>query len=162
MDPENLAIAADEGGPGELKDVAMLLECAFQADTAAGGFGLSPALSQACCWQEDFPPGSALQSHGPVALAGGIRDAYVLHAVPTTESRGLLRSALHNATCPDTALLEFGQRLAQLHEGVRVERSTEVPEPENQGWAVRPRFREPLRFAGGQRVDEFGGRVAKL
>jgi len=160
VQPKDAAITADQGGTGELEDVAVLLEGAFQADAAARGFGIRATLAEASSGQKDFPPGAALQSHGAIALAGRIRDANLLDAVPATEACGLFRRALHNTAHANPAFLELGERLAQLHEGMGIKRSTEMTQPENQRRPRRPEFRKPLGLTGRQRVTELGGGVA--
>jgi len=39
MEPEDYTFTGDQGGTGQLEDVAVLLERAFQAYGASGGFG---------------------------------------------------------------------------------------------------------------------------
>ena len=147
MQPKDAAIATDQGGTGELENVAVLLEGAFEADSAARGFGIRAALAEASSGQKDFPPGAALQSHGAIALAGRIRDANLLDAVPATEACGLFRRALHNTAHANPAFRELGERLAQLREGMGIKRSTEMTQPENERRSAGPQIGEMAGFS---------------
>ena len=162
MEPEDLAVARDQSRARQLQDVAVLLKCAFQADGAACGFGAGAALAEVFGGPEDFQPGGALESHGAVASAGGIRDARMLDAVAAAESRSFLCISLDHAGDADSALIEFGERLAQLHEGVGIEGSTEVAQPEDERGTLGPRIGEAFGFAGSKCVSEIRGGIANF
>ena len=162
MQPTEYAVRRHESCARELENIAVFLECALQADSAAGRFGAGAAAAEARGGTENFPPGGALEAHRQIALPRGIRNTHLRDAMPPAETRSFFRSSLDHAGHLQGALFEIRQGLAQLHEGVRVEGSTEMTEPEDHGRAGRPKSGEAARFAGVQAVDELRGRVADL
>jgi hypothetical protein len=148
MEPEDHSAARYESGTGELKDVAVFLESAFEADGMSGSFCRGAASAAFRSGKQDAPPIGAFESHGAIAFSLRIRDADSFDAMAAAEAGHLGGSSLHHATHADAALVEFGKGLAQLRECFRVEGSAKMAEPENERGACGPEFGEPVRFAG--------------
>jgi len=160
MKPQDFTFASNECCARKLKDITVFLERAFQAKSATCGICAGATLAQARGGQKYSPPGGAFEAHRAVASVFRIRNADLGYAVAPAEPRRLFCGALYHADHAHGAFLEFRQGLAQLHEGVRIKRSTKMAQPEDERGARGPKLREPLRFAGGQIVSELRGRVA--
>ena len=116
MEPENSSAAGNQRGAGKLQHVAMLLNCPFDADGTPGCFGFGAATAALGTGKQNAPPVGAFESHGPIAGALGIRDADGFDTVSAAEAGHLRSSPLHHASDANAALVELGERLAQLRE----------------------------------------------
>jgi len=160
MQPQYFSALRNQRRARELQHVAVFLEASLNADRTSGCLrrGTAPAAFRG--GKQDPAPARSLQTHGAVAFALRIRNANRLDAVAAAESRHLLAVSLHHAPHADPALLELCQRLAQLRERFRIERSAKMPQPENHRRAIRPQLREPVRFSKSKRVGEVRSGIA--
>jgi hypothetical protein len=138
MHPENLAAPCDQSGAGQLQDIAVFLEGAFQTDGTPLLLGTRAVLPFRARGENDAQPAGAFQAHGAVAFARRVRDADFLHAMPSAEPGSLFGRALDHAADAHAALLEARERLAQLREAFGIERSAKVTQPQDQRRALRP------------------------
>jgi len=160
MQPDDAATLRNECGAGKLKNVAVLLKGSLEADRKSRGFRLSAPAAPLRPGERDAPPGGALEAHGAITLPRGIRNANGRDAVAPTEPRHFFRSSLHYAAYADALRLEFRQGLAQLRERLRIERSAEMAEPEDQRRPVRPQLRKVTRGSGGGCVRKIGDSIS--
>jgi hypothetical protein len=144
MKPEDFPAAGDERRTGKLQHVAVFLKCALQTDRISRCFRLGATTPALRCGKQDARPVRALETHSTVAFTLRIGDTDGLDAVAAAEAGHLGRSSLYHATHVDAAFGELGERLAQLREGFRVERSAKMTQPENERGTGEPEFRQAM------------------
>jgi len=142
MQPQDAAALRHKGSPGQLQDVTMLLKRPSETDREARGFGGGAPLAAFWSGKQNAPPVGALEAHGTVTLALGIRDAHRGNSMTPAESRHFFGGTLHDAAELNAALVESRERLAQLRECFRVERSAKMSQPEDERWPAGPEVRE--------------------
>jgi hypothetical protein len=160
MEPQDFPGAGNERGTGQLQHVTVLLETAFNADGASSRFCSGAAAAALGGRKQDAAPVRALEAHGAIARALGVRDAEGLDAVATAETRHLGSGSLDHATHADATLAELWESLAQLRERFGVKRSAEMAEPQEERGTFAPQLGEAVRLAGDVRIREFRKRVA--
>jgi len=160
VNPQDFSATRDQCGPRQLQHVAVLLERPFNADGTSGRFRCRATTAALGSRKQDPPPIGSFQTHRAVAFALGIRDADGLNPVAPAEARHFDGSSLHHAAHADAAFAEPRECLAQLREGLRIEGSAKMPEPQNQRGTLGPKLGEMMRLAGGTGVGEIRSGVA--